>query len=241
MNASLHARLGADRRKSPRFPMNGALALRAQGLDVAINANIRDISAGGCKLDSRVKLTLRQAVRLELPQAGNPPLLVTGSVVRASMTLADRVHHYGVRFNIETAALRDMLVGYIKVFGQKHLSDAGRRVTGSVDVKFPVTVNVSGVGHFVATAIALNTGGMRLASDRVLRQEWKLKLDVKLPGGMIGSPVMVLAATVKPGVKPVRGTFVQDVEFVDPELRAVGEIERVMIEARHHQSRSAAS
>ena len=240
MHATLNGR-GADRRKYPRFPMNGALELRASGLEIPINATVKDISAGGCRLDCRVPLPLKQAVRMELPMPGANPLVITGNVVRIATTAAEKMHHYGVRFRIETAALRDNLVTYISRYCQHKLATraSDRRVTGFVDVRFSVTISAPDVKPFHALAIALGTEGLRVSSDRILRQEWSMKIDIKLPGGMIGQPILTMMARAKPGAKPVRGTYVQDVVFVEPPLRSIAEIERSMAEIKQKHSRRA--
>ena len=239
MHAALNTRR-EDRRRYPRFPMNGALQVRANGLEIPISATVRDISAGGCKLDCRVALTSKQALRIELPQPGAPALVVEGNVVRATLTQSDRMNHYGIRFRIETANFRDTLVAYISRYCRfKYATSAGdRRTDGIVDVKFAVTISAPEIRPFNAMAIALGAQGMRIATDRVLRQEWMMKIDLKLPGGMIGAPVLMMVARAKPGAKPVRGSYVQDVEFVEPSLRALAEIERAMGEAKSRRSRA---
>jgi len=203
-------------------------------MELPITANLRDISPGGCALESRVALPLKQAIRLELPIPGNKPLVLDANIVRASSNPAERMNRYGVRFRVETASLRDNVKAYIARYCQVKQAMAGgdRRDRGPIDVKFVATIAVPDIRPFNAMVIALSSGGVRIASDRILRQEWMMKIDLKLPGGMIGAPVLTMTGRAKPGAKPVRGSFVQDVEFIEPSLRAIGEIERAIGEVR---------
>jgi hypothetical protein len=230
MHSTLQSRRQDDRRKYPRSPMNGALDLRAQGIELPIRASLRDISAGGCAISARIDLAVKHPLRIELPIPGTSPLVLEANIVRATVNPAEKINHYGVRFRLESAALRDNLITYISRYCHPtaRVHGPGRRSPATVDAKFMVTVSAPDVRPFNVMAIALGTGGMRLASDRVLRQEWSMKLDLKLPGAMIGAPVLTVAGRAKLGAKAVRGSYVQDVEFVEPSLRAIAEIERAM-------------
>lgn len=233
MHAGLNERRGTDRRKYPRTPVTGAIELRAAGIEVAVTANLRDISAGGCALESRVALQATTALRIELPIPGGKPLVLDANVLRISSNAAERTYRYGVRFRVETATLRDNLLTYIQRYCvRSEAASSDRRERAGVDVKFMVTISPPGVPLFNAMAISLGTGGIRIASDRILRQEWMMKIDMKLPGGMIGAPALTMTGRARPGAKPVRGSYVQDVDFVEPSLRAIAEIDRAMAELR---------
>ena len=239
MHATLHSRRQSDRRKYPRTPINGALDLRATGIELPIRASLRDISAGGCAIACRVDLAMKHPVRIELPIPGASPLVLDGNIVRAKASPGEKINHYGVRFRIETASLRDNVVTYISRYCRvKPSVGHDRRSNGVIDARFSVTVAVPDVRPFNVMAIAFGTTGMRIASDRVLRQEWTMKLDLKLPGSMIGGSLLTVTARAKPGVKAVRGSYVQDVEFVEPSLRAIAEIERSMDEVGRKAQRA---
>jgi len=229
---------GKDRRRFPRFPLTGGLELRAKGIHVPIAAHVRDISAGGCRVDCRVSLEPKHLLQLELALPASNPIVLTASVVRSSATLAERTYHYGLRFRVESSK-REALAAYITRYCRfAHDRYAERRSGGWVDARFPVTIGAPAVPSFGATVIALSSNGIRVASDRVLRQEWLLKIELALPGAE-GSRPLTLSGRARPGAKTVRGTYVQDVDFLEPSLKAIGEIERAVAGIRARRSRAA--
>ena len=232
MHASLNARQGSDRRKYERIPVNGALDLRASGIEIPITAGLRDISPGGCALDCRVALNVTHPLRMQFPLPGAKPMIVDGNVVRKMTTTVDKMNHYGVQFRVETAALRDNLKLYIAQYcrpAQSKPVGPDRRIRGAtVDAKFSVTISTHDVRPFNVMAITLGTEGIRVASDRVLRQEWSMRLELRLPGAIIAGPPLQVNGHAKPGAKSVRGSYVQDIVFVQPSLHAITEIERAM-------------
>ncbi|HET9029504.1 MAG TPA: PilZ domain-containing protein [Candidatus Aquilonibacter sp.] len=244
MHAALVKRSIADRRKERRYPICGAIAMRAAGIDVTIDASLEDISAGGCRVMSRVPLRMKHSVRVELPRHGGPSLHVSGQVVRAFGSSADRIYHYGIRFRFEDARERSALRAFVSMHARRttsaNASSAGRRVpAGAVDVKLPIDLFVAESGRVRATMLALRVDGMRVASAGVLRQEWTIKADLRLPNDATGEPVLVtVAACVRPGVREVRGQFVQDLDFVDAPLRVRTEIERYLYDLRVSGERS---
>lgn len=230
MHVALSQRATADRRKDRRFPMRGAIDMRATGIDVLIQATLEDLSVTGCRVSTRVPLRMTHPVRLELPRPGHPPLRVTGNVVRARGTTADRLYHYGVLFRLENDGQREDVRKYVSLYASKFAGVrngtlARRSNVTSVDVKLQVEISVPEVGRFTAIALALRTKGMRIASDRVLRQEWPMKIDLRLPGSVAGaSSIVTVRANALPGVRHVRGQYVQDVEFCDVPMRVAHEI-----------------
>ncbi len=217
--------------------MTGAIELRAPGIKLPIAASLRNIAGGGCAVACRVDLSIHQTLRLELPIPGGSPLVLEGNVVRATPIASERVTLYGVRFRIETASLRDNVLTYIARYCQPKAQ--GAAAPSAVEAKFAVTLATSEVRPFHATVIAFGTEGLRVASDRVLRQEWTMRLELKLPGGMIGAPALVMTGRAKPGAKLMRGSYVQDVAFVEPTLRAIAEIERAMREVGRNSRQQA--
>jgi hypothetical protein len=168
---------------------------------------------------------------MQFPLPGAKPMMVDGNVVRANATAADKMNHYGVRFRVETASLRDNLKLYIAQYchpAQTRNNAPDRRVRGVIDAKFSVTVSTHDVRPFNVMAISLGTDGIRVASDRILRQEWSMKLELRLPGAIIAGPPLQINGHAKPGAKSVRGSYVQDVVFVQPSLHAITEIEQAM-------------
>jgi|SRR5215469_13417120 len=232
MHASLNARQGSDRRQYQRTPVNGALDLRASGIEIPITANLRDISPGGCALECRVALTDKQAIRMQFPLPGTKPMMVDGNVVRAITSAADKMTRYGVRFRVESAALRDNIKMYIAQYchpaAKQQSAGADRRISGPIDTKFSVTISTHDVRPFNVMAITLGPQGIRVASDRILRQEWSMRMELRLPGAIIAGAPLAITGHAKPGAKSVRGSYIQDVVFVQPSLHAITEIERAM-------------
>ncbi len=238
MHVAIVQRRTADRRKDRRFAMRGAIDMRAAGIDILIQATLEDISATGARVSTRAPLRMKHPVQIELPRPGQAPLRVTGNVVRARGTTTDRIYHYGILFRLETDELRAAVRSYVSMYASKlapiRTAPTDRRsITNGVDVKLKVDVSVTDVGRFAAIALALRPGGMRIASDRVLRQEWAMKIDLRLPSQMPGgSSIVTVRAQAKAGVRQVRGQYVQDVEFVETPLRVQSEIENFIYETR---------
>ena len=97
------------------------------------------------------------------------------------------------------------------------------------------------------TAIDLSTGGLRLILDQVLRQEWLVTLRFTLPNETLkalaqsrgnSAPSMrpfnelKLVARPLPGVKELRGRYVQSLTFINPEAAQTDEISRFVQAAR---------
>ncbi|MBV8637149.1 MAG: PilZ domain-containing protein [Candidatus Eremiobacteraeota bacterium] len=230
MHVAIVQRTTGDRRKERRFPMRGAIEMRATGIDVLIRATLEDLSATGCRVSTRVPLRMTHPVRIELPRPGRPPLRVTGNVVRARGLVADRVYHYGVLFRLDNGEMRDDVRSYVSFYASKFArirNGADRRSSVSgVDVKLQVEISIPQNGRFTAIAVALRTNGMRIASDRVLRQEWPMKIDLRLGSVIPGeSPIVTVRANALPGARRVRGQYVQDVEFCELPLRVQSAIE----------------
>ena len=243
MHAALVQRKNIDRRKDRRVAMHGAIDLRASGIDLDLHAMLEDISSGGCKISARVPLQMKHPVRLELPRPGASPLRITGNVVRAYGTTSDRLYHYGIRFRIESIEARTEIRHYVSLYTRRVASIGSMRSerrdgTGGVDVKLPADIFVADVGRMTATVIALKGDGMRVAGERVLRQEWTMKIDLRLPNDATGQSALVtVTARAVPGVREARGQFVQDLVFVEPALRVRTEIERFMYETRLKETR----
>lgn len=236
MHVAIVQRSTADRRKDRRFPLRGSIDLRAAGIDILIQATLEDISVTGCRVSTRAPLRIKHPVQIDLPRPGQSPVRVTGNVVRARGTTADRIYHYGILFRLDSDELRADVRNYVSLYASKLASvrtgSVDRRSAASgTDVKLQVDVSVPDVGRFTAVALALRPDGMRIACDRVLRQEWVMKLDLRLPDSVTGeSSIATVRAKAMPGVRHVRGQYVQDLEFCDVPLRTRSQIERFIFD-----------
>ncbi len=146
MHVAIVQRKTADRRKDRRFPMRGAIDMRAAGIDILIQATLEDISATGCRVSTRAPLRLKHPVRMELPRPGQTPLRITGNVVRARGANADRLHHYGIFFRFESAEARAEMRAYVSLYASKlapvRTAVDRRNAAAGVDVKLPLDVSV---------------------------------------------------------------------------------------------------
>lgn len=112
------------------------------------------------------------------------------------------------------------------------------RVEINVPVKYSIGDSTS-IQH--GTAIDLSTGGLRLILDQVLRQEWLVTLRFTLPNETLkalaqsrGNSAQAmrpfselrLLARPLPGVKQLRGRYVQSLAFINPEAAHTDEISR---------------
>jgi len=237
MHVAIVQRKTADRRKDRRFPMRGAIDMRAAGINVVIHATLEDISATGCRVSTRAPLRIKHPVRIELPRPGQTLLRVTGHVVRARGATSDRLYYYGIHFRFESDETRAELRAYVSLYASKlapvRNGSFDRRVAAAgADVKLQLDVTVPEVGRFSAIALALRPDGMRVACDRVLRQEWPMKIDLRLPSESAGTSIVTVRAKALSGVRQVRGQYIQDVEFCEPPLRARQEIERLIFDLK---------
>ena len=112
------------------------------------------------------------------------------------------------------------------------------RVEINVGVKY--TIGESLTAHD-GTAIDISTGGLRLILDQVLRQEWLVTLRFTLPNEILkalaqsrGSLAQTLrpfgelrvAARPLPGVRQLRGRYLQSLTFINPDAAQTEEITR---------------
>jgi c-di-GMP-binding flagellar brake protein YcgR len=218
--------------------MRGDIDIEAAGIDIRIQATLEDISATGCRVSTRAPLRIKHPVRIEFPRPGDSPLRMTGNVVRARTASEDRIYHYGILFRLDSDELRERMRSYVSVYAGKlarpqYGAVDRRSLDQGVDVKLSVDVSVPDVGRFHAIALALRPDGMRLACERVLRQEWSMKIDLRLPAATpAGLSIVTLRAKVRPGTRQVRGQYLHDVEFCETPLRVRNEIERFLYEKR---------
>lgn len=241
MHSAIVPRSGADRRRDRRVLIGADVDVRISGMDMRIHATLEDLSAGGCRLRLRIPLRFGSAVRIELPQPGRAALVLPGNVVRASSGVRERTYHYGVRFRAPSHAERTSIIAYLALFARSQSAGSTverREPSAMLDVKVACRVSTPGDGDVSATILRLGTSGMRVACDRVFRQEWSMKCDVKLPGEVsISSTIVTVTARALPGVRSVRGQFVTDLAFGELPLRARIEIERYLDNVRRERVR----
>src|SRR5208283_3194855 len=101
-----------------------------------------------------------------------------------------------------------------------------------------VRINIVDVpGSMEATLIDVSTGGARILIDHVLRQEWVVTLRFTLPGELLKRDAeqfkeMRINARALPGIKQLRGKYVQTLAWVHPDPMATAEINR-FVQAAH--------
>jgi len=207
-----------DRRKHRRYAVQGAVDMRAAGIEIPLRAFIEDLSLEGCRLDMRVRLKIDHTVRLELPMVHHAPLVVVGRVIHAYGTTVDNIYHYGTRFRSDGEKKRLTLNAAIEQWS------AG--IGGTLQARVPAEICLSQGGHFQGFALAVTTSRMQLASDRVLPQASRVKVDINLPAShRQDREIVTVDARVLPGVKQQIGAFVHDLELIEPSFSACRQIE----------------
>jgi c-di-GMP-binding flagellar brake protein YcgR len=233
--------------------------LRAEGVRIPVPATLVDISGGGCQLHARTLLKPHIAVEFDLPRYHAPPLRLGGELVKVSYTASDRTFRYGVDFDKLTEQTRDELARFIASEQKKSIAVAKRgeahesknvpqlriqelRSAKRVEVNFPVkfTVNGSAQTH-EGIALDVSTGGMRLISNQILRQEWDVVLRISFPSDALRAartasgershtliPFREIKVSARPlaGVKQTRGKYMQSLVWVNPDPMSTHEIAR---------------
>lgn len=244
-----------NRRSFYRQPMYVRIDLRVAGVRIPVPSTLVDISAGGCQLHARTMLKPHLAVEFNLPRTGLPPLRLSGKLRKVTYTAADRTFRYAVEFDSLPEQTRDDLARFIheeqrKAISQTrgHQEEAPKpstrlqelRAHRRVEANIPVRCTVSGSNAtFEGVIVDVSTGGVRILSDRVLRQEWDVTLRFTPPsdvlramharaGGSTQKPFGELKLTARPlaGVKQTRGRYVQSLLWVNPDPHMTEEIHR---------------
>ena len=111
-----------ERRKHPRYPVNGGGAeVRQQGVDARIWARLTDISLGGCYLEIMSPLPVLTYVNLVLTLE-EQRLQAKGQVVVAHPNFG-----MGIQFIDLSPADRKMLEGWLAALAPKAVPPLGRR------------------------------------------------------------------------------------------------------------------
>jgi PilZ domain len=117
-----------------------------------------------------------------------------------------------------------------------------QRAHRRIEVNIPVTLTIVDSGVVCeATATDVSTGGSRIIIDNVLRQEWVVTMRFTLPNEILRALQQMrgsrahsappfeeirVNARALPGVKQLRGRFIQSLVWVDPDPKATEEISR---------------
>jgi len=251
-----------NRRNYFRQPMYQRINLRVAGVRIAVPATLVDISGGGCLLHARTMLKPQTEVEFDLARPGLPVLRLAGKLRKVTYTASDRTFRYAVEWASIDSEAHDDLLKFI--LDEQRRAISGTRKSGAeddgmtakakpstrlqdirahrrVEVNFPVfyTLRENPV-TFNATAVDVSTGGLRIITEQVLRQEWLVTVSFTLPS----EPLKAVhqhkggAGTIKPftemklmarplgGVKNSRGRFVQSLSWIAPDPRVTQEISR---------------
>jgi hypothetical protein len=203
------------------------------------------------------------AIEFDLPRGGMPRLRLAGKLRKVTYTASDRTFRYAIAFDSLSEATRDDLARFIHEEQRRALSLTRRgfeeegpkpptrlqelRAHRRVEVNIPVSFTVGTTpGMFEGVAVDVSTGGLRLISDRVLRQEWDVNVRLTLPNDVLrvlharsGSQhpfsELRLKARPLPGVKQTRGRYMQSLVWVNPDPHVTDEINR-FVEAAQYTS-----
>jgi c-di-GMP-binding flagellar brake protein YcgR len=220
-----------NRRIFYRHPMNLQLALRVAGVRAPVSGTLIDISGGGAMVSSKTALRAPIQVEFDLPRPGLPVLRLPGTIRKVTYN-TDRSFRYAVEFALDDEAREELLRFISDQQRRERRPDDGRaapeteaselRAHRRVDVSIPVAIAIADQARAIeATIVDLSSGGARVALDRVLRQEWTLTLRFYL-----NRDEVTLTARVLPGVKQLRGQYVQSLSWVHPDPTVTAQIAR---------------
>ncbi len=247
----------SNRRLFYRQAMYLRINLRVAGLRVPVPATLIDLSGGGGMVQSRTMLRPQVAVEFDLPREGHPHLRIAGRIRKVTYAPADRTFRYAIEFDTLPEETREALLrliieeqrrtisltrrgdenGKVQVPTRIQEQRAHRRIEVNMPLRYTV---VDAPGTFTATAIDVSTGGMRIITEQVLRQEWVVTIRFTLPSDVLRAlahlkgtqrsvapfPELRIQARTLPGVKQSRGKYIQSLAWVDPDPSATDEIDR---------------
>ena len=233
--------------------------LRAEGVRIPVPGTLVDISAGGCQVHARTMLKAHLAVEFNLPRQGGPPLRLHGHLCKVNYHAADRTFRYGIDFERMSEHDKEELARFIHDEQRRALAlknnggveepkpakvqriqelRAAKRVEVNIPVKYTVQNSAQ---NFEGVVIDVSTGGMRILSDQVLRQEWNVQLRLVFPSDALRAAraargershtllpfrEIKVEARPLPGVKQTRGRYMQSLMWVNPDPLATHEISR---------------
>lgn len=243
-----------NRRSFYRQAMYLRIDVRVAGVRIPVPSTLVDISAGGCQIHARTMIKPHVAIEFDLPRVGLPPLRLSGKLRKVTYTASDRTFRYAIEFDSLGDVTRDDLARFIHEEQRRILSISRRgtdderpkpsmrlqelRAHRRIEVNLPVTYTVGDTpGKYEGVAVDVSTGGVRLISDRVLRQEWDVNIRFTLPndvlrvlhsrsGAQRPFSELRLVARPLPGVKQTRGRYMQSLVWVNPDPHITDEIRR---------------
>jgi c-di-GMP-binding flagellar brake protein YcgR len=248
-----------NRRLYYRQPMYVRIDLRVSGIRVPVPATLIDLSGGGGMVTARSMLKNQVAVEFDLPRDDQPNLRLAGKIRKVTYSPSDRTFKYAIEFESMPEEDRDALLRFI-IEEQRRTINVARRVDEyltkpkqsmrlqeqrahrRIEVNIPVSLTVVESGApLEATAIDVSTGGARIITDSVLRQEWVVTMRFTLPNEILRA-LQQMRGTKAPstapfqeirvnaralaGVKQSRGRYIQSLVWVDPDPAVTEEISR---------------
>jgi c-di-GMP-binding flagellar brake protein YcgR len=247
----------SNRRSYFRLPIQIPINLRVSGIKVPVPSTLVDISGGGCQVHGRTAIKEGSPVEFDLPRPGEPPLRLPGTVRKVIYTPGDKIFRYAIEFPAISPSTHDNLLRFIAEEQRREIArKRGHELSGKlsnrpsrehrshtrVDIELPIRYNLVGAPtQFSAIAIDISTGGMRILTERVLRQEWTITVRFTLPNDPAKEVLkrrghdprehkdfmeLRMDAKALPGLKESRGQYIQALIWVDPDPVATDEIQR---------------
>ncbi|HEX8805617.1 MAG TPA: PilZ domain-containing protein [Candidatus Aquilonibacter sp.] len=243
--------VASNQRLAFRQPMSLNITLRVSGFRAPLNAMLVDLSGGGGTVSAKTALKAQTAVEFDLPREGQPHLRLPGKIRKVTFMPGARTFKYAVEFENLDEDTQEALHRFI-TFEQRRelsvtrlgtnlrkpeLSGKEQRAHRRVDVEVPVRISIVEVPRAMeATLIDLSTGGMRILTEHVLRQEWVVTLRFTLPSDVLrsGPPFdeIKVNARALPGIKQWRRKYIQSLLLVNPDPAITAEISR-FVQAAH--------
>jgi c-di-GMP-binding flagellar brake protein YcgR len=264
----MHSRQPSNRRLFYRQAMYLRINLRVSGMRVPVPATLIDLSGGGGMVQSRTMLKPHVSVEFDVPREEQAHLRLSGKIRKVTYSAPDRTFRYAIEFDSLDDDTRESLLRFIieeqrrtislsrrGEDGKAHISTRihEQRAHRRIELNMTVRYTVGDGGAFDATAIDVSTGGMRIITEQVLRQEWVVTIRFTLPSEVLRAVQHVkgakrsvapfqelrMQARALPGIKQSRGRYVQSLTWVHPDPSATEEIDRFVRAARFATLRKA--
>ena len=284
-----------NKRNFFRVPLRLKIDVNA-GLPIMLPALLMDISGGGCQIASRILVEPGKSVTYKLRRGdGKSDLHLCGTIRSKRYAEAEHIYFYGVRFEGLKEADHEALLQEITALERRiimhkrgeaeakqaaknpvpkvALTAAGKKTAaqarGAFRVAWPfqMTFKIPGIpGVHRATSLDISAGGMRIATDMILRREWVLEVTFTMPAQVLEvlehsepaatslfgrtseqkkvikqrpfAPITV-HCNVVPGVQESRGRYVQGISFKDADHLMKEEITRFVHAAQLSKRRLA--
>ena len=228
------------------------ISLRVSGVRAPVSATLVDLSGGGGMVAARTALKENSPVEFDLPREGHPHLRLPGKIRKVTFMPGERLFKYAVEFENLDEETREALHRFITLQQRRELAITRRgteltsarllsreqRAHRRIDVDVPVRISIVDVpGVMEATLTDVSTGGVRILIEHVLRQEWVVTLRFTLPSQVLKADAppfkeIRVNARALPGIKPLRGKYIQSLAWVHPDPVVTAEINR-FVQAVH--------